>query len=76
MKYKVIGKVEAWVTVTLEADSEEDAIKRAFDECSSVSSFIGNGGYDKVIGVSDTDCAEVSIRCDGDIDYSRAERTE
>lgn len=38
MKYKVVGKVEVCVTVTLEADSEEDAIKRAFDECSSVSS--------------------------------------
>ena len=50
-KYAVYGKVSTWVLVELEAEDKEDAIERAYNECSSVMAFVGNGGTDKIIGV-------------------------
>lgn len=75
-KYAVCGKVVAWVCVELEAEDKEDAIERAYDECSSVMAFVGNGGTDKIIGVCDTDSAEVSINCDDEIEYTEVEEID
>lgn len=75
-KYAVYGKVSTWVRVELEAKDKEDAIERAYDECSSVMAFVGNGGTDKIIGVCDTDSAEVSINCDDEIEYTEAEELD
>lgn len=75
-KYAVYGKVSTWVRVELEAKDKEDAIERAYDECSSVMAFVGNGGTDKIIGVCDTDSAEVSINCDDEIEYTEVEEID
>lgn len=75
-KYAVYGKVSTWVRVELEAKDKEDAIERAYDECSSVMAFVGNGGTDKIIGVCDTDSAEVSINCDDEIEYTEVEELD
>lgn len=75
-KYAVYGKVTAFVYVELEAEDKEDAIERAYDECSSVMAFAGNGGTDKIIGVCDTDSATVSINCDEEIEYTEAEEID
>lgn len=75
-KYAVYGKVTAFVCVELEAEDMKDAIKRAYDECSSVMAFVGNGGTDKIIGVCDTDSATVSINCDDDVEYTEAEEID
>lgn len=75
-KYVVFGKVSAWVCVELEAEDKEDAIERAYEECSSVMAFVGNGGTDKIIGVCNTDSAEVSINCDDEIEYTEAEEID
>lgn len=75
-KYVVYGKVTAFVCVELEAEDKEDAIERAYDECSSVMDFVGNGGTDKLIGVCDTDSATVSINCDEEIEYTEAEEID
>ena len=75
-KYEVFGKVIAFVCVELEAEDKEDAIERAYDECSSVMAFVGNGGTDKIIGVCDTDSATVSINCDDEIEYTEAEEID
>lgn len=75
-KYVVSGKVSAWVCVELEAEDKEDAIERAYEECSSVTAFVGNGGTDKIIGVCNTDSAEVSINCDDEIEYTEAEEID
>lgn len=72
-KYYVMGKVTAYVSVELEAENEKEAIEKAYKECSGPTSFIGNGGYDKLIGVCDTDNAEVSISCDDEIEYTEVE---
>lgn len=75
-KYAVYGKVLTWVCVELEAEDKEDALERAYDECSSVMALVGNGGTDKMIGVCDTDSAKVSINCDDEIEYTEAEEID
>ena len=72
-KYNVMGKVIAYVSVELEAENEKEAIEKAYNECSGPMSFIGNGGCDKLIGVCDTDSADVSITCDDEVEYTEAE---
>lgn len=75
-KYIVSGEVTAYISVELEAENEEEAISKAYEECSGPMSFIGNGGYDKLIGVCDTDSATVSINCDDEIEYTEAEEID
>ena len=60
-KYIVTGKVIAFISVELEAENKKEAIEKAYEECSGPMNFIGNSGYDKLIGVWDTDNADVSI---------------
>lgn len=76
MKYAVYGKVTVFVCVELEAEGKEDAVEKAFDECSSLDAFVGNGGVDKMIGVCDTDTAKVSINCDDEVEYTEAEEID
>lgn len=75
-KYVVYGKVTAWVCVELEAEDKEEAIEKAFGECSSLDSFVGNGGVDKMIGVCDTDIAKVSVSCEDDIEYTEVKEID
>ncbi len=72
-KYAVYGKVLTWVCVELEARDKEEAIEKAYEECSGPIQFVGNSGVDKLIGVCDTDSAKVSINCDDEIEYTEAE---
>lgn len=76
MKYAVRGKVVVWVCVELEAENKEDAIEKAFDECASLDALVGNGGIDKMLGVCNTDTAEVSVSCDDDVEYTEAEEID
>lgn len=75
-KYAVYGKVLTWVRVELEAKDKEDALEKAYEECSYVMALVGNGGTDKIIGVDDTDSAKVSINCDDEINYTEAEEID
>lgn len=52
MKYDVHGTVEVVVTVTVDAESGEEAIEKANEGFGGVHSYAGNGGLDKLIGVS------------------------
>lgn len=72
-KYAVYGKATVVVCVELEAEDKEDAIERAFDECSSLMYLVGNGGCDKILGVSDTNTAKVSLVCEDEFEYTEAE---
>lgn len=72
-KYIVFGKVTAYISVEIEAESKEEAISMAYEECSGPMSFVGNGGYNKLIGVCDTDSANVSIACDDEVEYTEVE---
>lgn len=75
-KYLVTGKVAAFISVELEAENEEEAIEKAYEECSGPMNFVGNGGVDKIIGVCDTDTATVSISCDTDVEYEEVEEID
>jgi hypothetical protein len=75
-KYIVSGEVTAYISVELEAESKEEAIEMAYEECSGPMNFVGNGGTDKLIGVCDTDSATVSIDCDDEIEYTEAEEID
>ena len=72
-KYIVSGKVTAFISVELEAENKKEAIKKAYEECPGPMNFVGNGGYDKLIGVCDTDSADVSITCDDEVEYIEVE---
>lgn len=69
-KYIVTGKVTAFISVEIEAESKEEAIEMAYEECSGPMAFVGNGGYDKLIGV---DGSNVSIVCDNEVEYTEVE---
>lgn len=75
-KYIVSGKVTAFISVELEAKNKEEAIEKAYEECSEPMNFVGNGGTDKLIGVCDADSATVSINCDEEIEYTEAEEID
>lgn len=75
-KYVVSGKVTAYISVELEAENKKEAIEKAYEECSGTMSFAGNGGYDKLIGVCDTDSAYISIACDDEVEYTEVEEIE
>lgn len=75
-KYAVCGKVVAWVCVELEAEDKEEALEKAYNECSGPMNFVGNGGVDKMIGVCDTDTAKVSIICDDEVEYTEVEELD
>lgn len=75
-KYIVTGKVTAFISVELEAKNKKEAIKKACEECSGPIGLAGNGGYDKLIGVCDTDYAIVSIACDDEVEYTEVEEIE
>lgn len=75
-KYIVSGKVTAFISVELEAENKKEAIEKAYEECSGPMNFVGNGGCDKLIGVCDTDNANVSIACDDEVEYTDVEETD
>ena len=54
MKFNVYGTVYVAVTVTVEADNADDAIDKAYDECSGLSGYVGNGGSDKLVGTNNS----------------------
>lgn len=56
--------------------NKKEAIKKAYKECSGPMDFVGNGGYDKLIGVCDTDNANVSIACDDEVEYTDVEEID
>ncbi|WP_293807295.1 hypothetical protein [uncultured Phascolarctobacterium sp.] len=74
-KYIVYGKVTAFVEVELEAENEKEAIEKAYDNI-GIDNYCGNGGTDKLVGVSDTDEAKASIYPDSDIEYTEVEEVE
>lgn len=55
MKYRVFGHTTVVVTMIVTADSKEEAYEKASGQMPSLESFAGNGGYDKIVGVSGAD---------------------
>jgi hypothetical protein len=73
MRYRVYGYAEVEVAIDVEADNADDALEVALDNRSYLSSFCGNGGVDKLIGVDGYDESVYPI---GEIRYERAEAVD
>ena len=74
-KYTVTGYANVVVEVTVEAENEEEAIEKAYDNV-SIDNYFGNGGTDKLIGVCNTDEATASIYVDSELDYVEVEEVK
>ena len=74
-KYTVTGYAQVVVEVTVEAENEEEAIQKAYDNV-SIDNYYGNGGVDKLIGVCDTDEATASIYADSELEFAEVEEVE
>ena len=74
-KYIVTGDANVVVEVTVEAENEEEAIKKAYDNV-GIDNYCGNGGVDKLIGVCNTDEATASIYADSEFEYLEVEEIE
>lgn len=60
MSKKYTVRIPYWfaVNITVEAEDEEAAIEAAFEFGDKPSLCAGNGGWDKLVGVTDTDEAK------------------
>ena len=74
-KYTVTGYANVVVEVMVEAENEEEAIEKAYDNV-SIDNYYGNGGVDKLIGVCDTDEATASIYADSELEFAEVEEVE
>ena len=74
-EYTVTGYANVVVEVTVEAENEEEAIEKAYDNV-SIDNYYGNGGADKLIGVCDTDEATASIYADSELEFAEVEEVE
>lgn len=71
-KYIVTGYTRVTVEVTVEAENEEEAIEKAYDNV-GIDSCCGNGGSNKLIGVCDTDEATAGIYVVDELEYEEVE---
>lgn len=55
--YKVHGSVSIGVTMTVEAETQEEAMEKAYEQFHGLTNFAGNGGTDQLVGVYDTSCS-------------------
>lgn len=69
MKYTVYGTVHAQVSIKVDAANKDEAIEKAYEEFGGITSYCGNGGNDKLIGVSGSD---ESIEADGEVEFTEA----
>ena len=74
-KYIVTGYANVVVEVTVEAENEEEAIEKAYDNV-NIDNYCGNGGVAKLIGVCDTDEATASIYADSELNYVEVEEVK
>ena len=65
-KYNVLGNASVTVCVTVEANSEEEAMNKANEQFNGIHSYCGNGGVDKLIGVEGSN---VSIAADESVEF-------
>lgn len=69
MKYKVSGKTQVWIDIVVEAEDEEQAFDMAAQKIGSLTSFCGNGGSDKLVGIY---YREASIEPSDEIEWEEA----
>lgn len=72
-KFKVYGQYTITVMKEVWANDEDEAINKTDNKFGGVIEYVGNGGYDKLIGVSEHD---ESIAADGIVEWENAEELE
>ena len=72
-KFKVCGQYTITVMKEVWANDEDEAINKAANKFGGIVEYAGNGGYDKLIGVSQYD---ESVAADGMIEWENAEELE
>jgi len=70
MKFNVYGTATIGVTIKVEAETEQGAIEMAYEKFPGLTGYAGNGGFDKLVGVNDSD---VSLDAGDEFDFSDAE---
>ena len=69
-KFRVYGVTEVVVTKEVWAHDEDDAYKKASMSLQSLTAYAGNGGWDKLVGVSESD---ETVEIFEDIEYNEIE---
>ena len=72
-KFRVYGNVNVVVTKEVWANTEEEALAKAYNKLPCLTAYAGNGGWDKLVGVSDYD---ETVEIDEDIEYNDTELLE
>ena len=72
-KYRVYGNTVVEVVKEVWANSEEEAYEKAEKQLYSLTEYVGNGGYDKLIGVDGND---ESVAANENIEYDDCEVLE
>ena len=56
-KWNVYGSASIGVTMSVEAETKEEAMQKAYEEFPGLTNFAGNGGTDRLVGVYDGECS-------------------
>ena len=72
-KFKVTGTVAISVYKEVWANNEDEAYDKAYDELRYLREYVGNGGYDRLIGVENDG---ESVAADGEVEYHDVELLE
>lgn len=72
-KFKVCGNVNVVVTKEVWANTAEEAMEKASERLPCLTAYCGNGGWDKLVGVENSD---ESVDIFDDIVYDDAEELE
>ena len=72
-KFKVYGNVNVVVTKEVWANNADEAMEKASEKLSCLTAYCGNGGYDKLVGVGNSD---ESVDIFDDIVYDDVEELE
>lgn len=75
MKYVVYGHTTLTCSMTVEANSKDEAIEIANEEFGGLANYAGMGSCDCLVGVLTSE-DERSIYADGEIDFNYAEEIE
>lgn len=70
MQFRVNGTITATVSTVVEAKTKEEALEMASYKFGGVTSYCGNGGTSKLIGVSED---RETIEADGEVEWTDAD---
>ena len=72
-KYRVMGTVMVSVYKEVWAHNEDEAYEKAYNELDNLTEYVGNGSYDRLVGV---ESEGESVAADGMIEYTDIEELE